>query len=78
MVEVRARLLDTSQPLTDHALGGSKYLELAEPFLAVVSLLLAEGKINQVTIPILSRRERNHVLYHVTEILATVFVFART
>lgn len=54
------------------------YLELAQPILTIVRLLLTEGQVNQLTLLLLDRGEGNHVLVHLAEVLSGIFVFACT
>ena len=49
-------------------------LELAQPFLSIISFLLAKGKINKLFVAFLSRSKRNHVLLHMAEIVPGIGV----
>lgn len=54
------------------------YSELPQPFLSVVSLLLAESQFNEFPVPILSCRKRYDVFPHVAEVISSIAVFARS
>ena len=52
------------------------YLELAEPLFPLVSLFLAECKLYEFLIAVLSRGKWNHVLLHIAEVVTSVGVAA--
>jgi hypothetical protein len=58
-------------------MGARTHFELAQPVLAVVRLLLAKRKLDQLLVAIDRRRERDHVLFHVAKVVARVLVLAR-
>lgn len=54
------------------------YLKFAQPIFTVVCLLLAESQIDQLALTLLDRREGDHVLVHLAEVIPGVLVFACT
>lgn len=75
VVEVCSRLCGTDEYVIEYS-SILIHLELAEPFLSIVSFLLAESKVNQCPVAVLRCRKRDHVLSHVTEVVASVGVLA--
>ena len=54
------------------------YLELTKPLLPIVRLLLAERKLDQLMVTVLSGGEGDHMALHVAEVVSGILVFART
>ena len=52
--------------------------ELPQPFLALIRLFLAKREINELTLAILRRAERDHMLCHMREIVTSIRVLARS
>lgn len=57
---------------------GLAHLELPQPFFAVVSLLLTEGKFDEFAVTFLGGREGDHMLPHIAEIISGVRILARS
>jgi hypothetical protein len=54
------------------------YLELTEPLLTIVSFLLAECKLDEVSVTVLGGSEWNHVFFHFAKVVAGVLVLTGT
>ena len=54
------------------------YLELAQPLLTVVRLLLAESELDELMVAFLGCGEGNHMTFHVAEIVPCVLILAGT
>lgn len=75
MVEVSPRLCGTDEYVIAYSLM-LIHLELAEPFLSIISFLLAESKVNQRPVAVLCCCKRDHMLGHVTEVVTSVGILA--
>lgn len=75
MIQIRSRLINirVSYCIIRKNI---KYLELAQPFLALICLLLAEGEVNELPVAILCAGKGDHVLLHVAKVVARVRVLA--
>ena len=49
-------------------------LELPQPFFSLICFLLAECKINELLVTFLGGSERDHMLLHLAEIVASIGV----
>jgi hypothetical protein len=78
MVQVSSRLMCGLFSLAHCQEKTEWYLELAQPFLALVRLFLAESELDELSIALLRGGEGNHVLLHVAKIVASVRIFARS
>ena len=56
----------------------SPYLELSQPLLAFVRLLLAKRKLDELSVTFLRLGERDHMTPHIAEVLACILILART
>ena len=54
------------------------YPEPTNPLLAVVRLLLAERQLDQLSVAVSRCGEGDHMPLHVTEIVASILILART
>src|SRR5579863_1968023 len=63
----------------DHSKGlkGCTHPKLSQPLLTVVCFFLAKCEFDEFAVPVLRRAERDHVLRHVREVVASVRIFAR-
>ena len=50
--------------------------EVSQPLFTVIRLLLAKREIDELTVTILRRAERDHVLCHVREVISSIRVLA--
>ena len=68
----------SSQLDSAHARNQRTYLALSQPLFPLVRFLLAECELDQFSVAILRRAERDHVLAHLLEVVSRVVIRART